>query len=347
MNQATTLANVPVVYMSCNAAAFEGRPGDCGVPIQRLEAAPRDRVRGLPKGVRGRRAVLHPGGQLTRPTDGRRPSPMAKATRSTMARARWRSSATRLRPAGPLRDGTNRTAGVKADIRSTGLGARTTRGARADVASLPATGPTELGNNDDPMSHSSIGRYAYEWISRNGQYVCTAFDTCRVNGADIGKPSPGTPYRVFVPSPGLTGGTPTAFCLAEQFGTQFHLYRRPISGGPAVAWAWVSTIDITALTPRRACRSMSCKNHHERRCPIVTLWFAAGTDGYGCLDVLIPNGTSTFVPAVKSFSKTMTRRMVTMINQPENDTFSSQSAWTTLVTPKPSPRYKARGHMIW
>ena len=153
----------------------------------------------------------------------------------------------RIRPSRPLRDGTNRTAGVKADIRSTGLGIRTTRGARADVASLPATGPTELGNNDDPMSYSSIGRYAYEWISRNGQYVCTAFDTCRVNGADIGKPSPGTPYRVFVPSPGLTGGTPTAFCLAEQFGTQFHLYRRPISGGPAVAWAWVSTIDITAV----------------------------------------------------------------------------------------------------
>ena len=90
---------------------------------------------------------------------------------------------------------------MKADIRSTGLGARTTRGARADVASLPATGPTELGNNDDPMSYSSIGRYAYEWISRNGQYVCTAFDTCRVNGADIGKPSPGTPYRVLCRRP--------------------------------------------------------------------------------------------------------------------------------------------------
>ena len=150
-------------------------------------------------------------------------------------------------PAGPLRDGTNRTAGVKADIRSTGLGARTTRGARADVTSLPATGPTERGNDDDPMSYSSIGRYAYEWISRNGQYVCTAFDACRVNGADIGKPSPGTPYRVFVPSPGLTDGTPTAFCLAEQFGTQFHLYSRPVAGGPAVAWTWVSTIDITGV----------------------------------------------------------------------------------------------------
>ena len=71
------------------------------------------------------------------------------------------------------------------------------------------------------MSYSSIGRYAYEWISRNGQYVCTAFDTCRVNGADVFGETIArhavSRFRAVIQSP--TGGTPTAFCLAEQFGT--------------------------------------------------------------------------------------------------------------------------------
>ena len=325
VNQATTLANVPVVYMSCNAAAFE--VGDRVIVEFQSNDWKQPRVIGFvdyPKACAGGALYCIPAdnsalyGWSPPVADGEgNPINDGKGSIAIIGNV--------SAPAGPLRDGTNRTAGVKADIRSTGLGTRTTRGARADVASLPATGPTELGNNDDPMSYSSIGRYAYEWISRNGQYVCTAFDTCRVNGADIGKPSPGTPYRVFVPSPGLTDGTPTAFCLTEQFGTQFHLYRRPVAGGPAVAWTWVSTIDITSVdtTPGLSINELQ-KIITNDDASIVTLWFAAGTDGYGCLDVLIPNGSITFIPAVKSFSKNYDTTDSGSTVDPKTDTFNSQ-----------------------
>ena len=325
VNQAATLKKVPIVYMECNSAAFE--VGDRVIVEFQSNDWKQPRVIGFvdyPKACAGGALYCIPAdndapyGWAPPVTDGDgNPINDGKGSMAIIGNA--------AAPAGPLRDGTNRTAGVKADIRSGGLGTRTTRGARADVTSLPATGPTERGNDDNPLSYSSIGRYAYEWISRSGQYVCTAFDTCRVNGADIGKPSPGTPYRVFVPSPGLTGGTPTAFCLSEQYGTQFHLYRRPVAGGPAVAWASVCTVDITAVetTPALSINELR-KIITNDDASILTMWFAAGTDGYGCLDITIPNGTSTFVPAVKSFSKNYDPADGDDETNPRVDTFSSQ-----------------------
>lgn len=331
VNQAGTLKNVPIVYMSCNASAFE--VGD------RVIVGFTDNDWTMPK-VLG--FVDHPracaGGALycipanesalygwSPPTTNQLGEPIndGKGSISVIGSA--------SEPEGPRRDGTNRTAGVKAAILAGGLGSLTSRGARADAAGIPSSGPTQIGNNNDPLSYSSMGRYAYEWISRNGQFVCTAFDTCRVNGADIGKPSPGTPYRVFVPSPGLTDGTPTAFCLAEQFGTQFHLYSRPVAGGPAVAWTWVSTIEITAVdtTPGLSINELQ-KIITNDDASIVTMWFSAGTEGYGCLDVAIPAGSSTFLPAVKSFSKNYDTTIIgtpdedDVIVNPKIDTFSSQ-----------------------
>ena len=54
------------------------------------------------------------------------------------------------------------------------------------------------------------------------------------------------------------------------------------------------------------------------------MWFAAGTDGYGCLDIAIPNGTSAFIPAVKSFSKNYDTTDSGSTVDPKIDTFSSQ-----------------------
>lgn len=331
VNQAATLQNVPVVYMTCNAAAFE--VGDRVVVEFQANDWAQPRVIGFvdyPKACAGGALYCIPAdatalyGWSPPVLDGEgQPINGGKGSIAIIGNA--------AAPEGTVRDGTNRTAGVKADIRSNVLGVRTTRGARADVDGLPASGPTELGNNDDPLSYSSMGRYAYEWISQNGQYVCTAFDTCRVNGADIGSPSPGTPYRVFVPSPGLTGGAPTAFCLAEQYGTQFHLYRRPVAGGPSVAWTWVSTIDIMGVdtTPVLSINELQ-KIITNDDASILTMWFASGSEGYGCVDLAIPSGSSTFVSASKSFSKNYDTTIIgtpdegDVIVNPKVDTFTVQ-----------------------
>lgn len=207
-------------------------------------------------------------------------------------------------PAGAMRDGTNRAAGVKACLLSTGLGPRTTRGVRADVVGLPAHGPTKMGNNDDLIVFSSIGRAAFEWVSKTNSTIATAFDTCRVDGRDIGKPAVGTPYRVFVPDKALTGNKPAAFCITEQFGDRLHLYSRPLEGRPTVAWTLVSTVILSSIdvTPPLTTGELK-KLITNDNASVVTGWFARGLDGLGCLDFNIPAGTHLWTPATKTFSK--------------------------------------------
>ena len=81
---------------------------------------------------------------------------------------------------------------VKADILSTGPVARTTRAPRR-------CGQPVYNRADRAWKQRRPDVLFVHWPLRlrmdfrNGQYVCTAFDTCRVNGADIGKPSPARP----------------------------------------------------------------------------------------------------------------------------------------------------------
>ncbi len=223
-------------------------------------------------------------------------------------------------PAGVARDGTNRTAGVVASITASGLGTRTIRGKRADVAGIPASGPTELGNDDHPLSFSSLGRRDFEWLSKTGAYLATAFDTVRVNGRDMGRPPEGTPYRAFVPATALTEGTATAFCLTAG-GETLRLYRRPLAGGSSVAWTLVSSHDVTTYG---AYLSQLRKIITNDDASVLTIWFADFAFGIGCLDLAIPGGAAAWTDAVTTFAKNYDPAIIGSVPKNMTDDFITQ-----------------------
>ena len=323
VNQSTALANVPVVYMTCNAAAFE--IGSRVVVEFINQDWTRPRVIGFvdhPRACGGAGLYCIPAndaapyGWAPPVTDGDgNPINDGKGAVAVLGDA--------LAPPGVLRDGTNRTAGTLASVTAGGLGTRTLRGVRADASGIPASGPTEIGNDDDPLSFSSIGRQSFEWVSKTGATIATAFGTCRVNGRDIGRPELGAPYRVFVPATTVTAGTPTAFCVTAQ-GSTFRLYSRPLAGDASLAWTFVALYDVATLTPALTTENIK-KIITNDDASVVTLWFADGLIGFGCLDFAIPGGAATWTPAVVTFSNDYDKTYpVNYYPETIVDTFSTQ-----------------------
>ena len=318
VNQSTALADVPVVYMTCNAAAFE--IGSRVVVEFINQDWTRPRVIGFmdnPRACGGAGLYCIPAsntapyGWSPPTTDGTgAPINGGKGIVAVLGDA--------LAPPGALRDGTNRTAGTLASVTAGGLGTRTLRGVRADAQGVPASGPTEIGNDNDPMSFSSFGRMSFEWVSKTGAIIATAFDTCRVNGRNIGRPALGTPYRVFVPATTVTAGTPTAFCVTAQ-GSTFRLYSRPLAGDSLLAWTFVAQYDVGTLTPALAAEDLRRIITNDDG-SVVTLWFSdGGLIGYGCIDFAIPDGAVTWTPAVITFASNLDSETGAFTN-----TFSTQ-----------------------
>ncbi len=299
VNQATTLEAVPIRYMECHAAVFN--VGDRVIVEFTGQDWTQPVVIGFvdnPRACGGAGLYCIPASDTapygwSPPTVDETGAPIndGKGSVATLGDAGA--------PAGPARDGTNRTAGVVASITSSGLGTRTIRGKRADAAGIPATGPTELGNDDHTLSFSSLGRRDFEWLSKTGAYLATAFDTVRVNGRDLGRPPEGTPYRAFVPAATLTESTATAFCLTADAGT-LRLYRRPLAGGSSVAWEAVASHSVATYgTSFEQLRKIITNDDAS----VLTVWFCDTCTGVGCLDLAIPGGAATWTDAVTTFSK--------------------------------------------
>lgn len=334
VNQAATLKDVPIVYMECNAGVFA--VGDRVVVSFTDQDWTKPKVIGFvdtPRACAGAALYCIPADDSA--LYGWSP-PVLNAEGNPINGGKGGVAVlgNLSLPTETGKDGTNRTAGVAAGIAGIStsyLTPRTVRGVRADVAGLPAHGPTELGNNDDQAVFTSIGRASFEWVSKTNRHIATAFDTCKVNGRDIGRPPVGTPYRVFVPDTGLTGGTPTAFCITEQFGDRLHLYSRPLAGDAAIAWTFVSTIVLSSfeVTPPLTVGDLK-KLITNDSASVVTGWFARGLDGLGCLDFNIPAGTHLWTPATKTFSKNYDTTDISIHDEgwvpvnPHIDTFTAQ-----------------------
>lgn len=308
VNPTATLQNVTIRYMECNSGVFN--VGDRVV----VQFEGNDWARPVVVGFVDNPRACGGAALYCIPADTTAPygwSPPVKDAEGAPINAGKGSVALLGNAAGATeleRDGTNRTAGVASTFTkgsATALTSRVIRGVRADVAGLPSSGPTELGNDDDPMSFSSAGRAMLEWVSTGGAYVVTFFGDVKVNGKDNGRPS-GTdsPLKAFIPQ--TSTGEPVlivAVTVIAGYGA-IRLHTRPLLGDANVAWDLLAEISFAGMGADPAVEyPMLRKIAVHPQATECALWFASGAAGIGHLAIDTKTGSHAFTPAPVSFGR--------------------------------------------
>ena len=310
VNQAEVLTGIPVVYMECHASVFN--VGDNVIVGFTGQDWAQPKVIGFldhPRACGGPSLYCIPAdgtniyGWSPPVSDGGGPINGGKG-----------SAAYYGIPGDPnpvVVDGTNRTAGVTSPFVRAGVGLqpRVTRGVRADVAGLPAHGPTNVGNSPDADNYSSMSRAMLEWVSSGHGTVVTYFDRVRVNGADKGVPAvdgvAGAPVKAFIPQ--KVGDNPDfIFAVAlVSGGASLQFFTRPLAGDSSVAWTLLDTLvmgDIVS-TPSVGVSNLNRVLVHPEATELA-IWFSEGVAGVGHLVVNPYTAGYTFTQAPSTYGRT-------------------------------------------